>query len=181
MSLEPLQLQDGAFFILCWGARSWMVQTLCPFKSHTKKSTVSQQALTSSLLKNKYLCKLREEDSKNLLPKAQMSHMTQTKIKSTKSQMNSPPRSCCVEGRYEQELASRLLSPLWWWGPQCKHPAHHLCWCLCPGTEWVGVRWGRNTGWRMGLSQLSASVSCSCPTSKFQLNLHAQKRMGAFL
>lgn len=87
---------------------------LCALSRVTqKKSTVSQQALTSSLLKNKYLCKLREEDSKNLLPKAQMSHMTQTKIKSTKSQMNSPPRSCCVEGRYEQELASRLLSPLW--------------------------------------------------------------------
>lgn len=85
-----------------------------PFQESHKKSTVSQQALTSSLLKNKYLCKLREEDSKNLLPKAQMSHMTQTKIKSTNSQMKFPsPEAAVLRGRYEKELTSRLLSPLW--------------------------------------------------------------------
>lgn len=68
-----------------------------PRESH-KRRMVSQQALTSSLLKNKYLCKLREEDSRNLLPKAQMSHMSQTKIKPTNSLMKCPPQKLLCWG-----------------------------------------------------------------------------------
>lgn len=82
-----------------------MAQTLCPFKSHTKKVRSHSRHLHLLFLKNKYLCKLREEDSKNLLPKAQMSHMTQTKIKSTNSQMKFPsPEAAVLRGRCVKEL-----------------------------------------------------------------------------
>lgn len=146
---------------------------------------VSQQALTSSLLKNKYLCKLGEEDSKNLLPKAQMSHMSQTKIKSTNSLMKSPsPEAAVLRGRCAEELsASKLLSPLWWWGPQCRHPARHLCWCLCPRTEWGGgqLRQENRLGGGTG-QEFHSAISCpavcylflphSCPTSKSVILCH---------
>lgn len=140
-----------------------------PFPQESHKRTVSQQALTSSLLKNKYLCKLREEDSRNLFPKAQMAYMSQTKIKSTNSLMKYPsPEAAVLRGRCAEELsASQLLSPLWWWGPQCRHPARHLYWCLCPGTEWGGGqlkqenRLGVRTGPEFHSVLLPSSVSCS--------------------